>query len=177
MMLHLEDLSLRGGERFERNYSLELAPVVLGGVGYEVLLPRGVDVAVDRITGGFMVNVSLDARVYGACSRCLRETVLELHAEQQEFAPTTKGGWEESELSAFIKDLVVDVAGLAREAMVLALPAQIVCREACKGLCAHCGCDLNQGECGCAPALADERWSKLRDLQLGIGDGENESTP
>ena len=67
------------------------------------------------------------------------------HAEQQEFAPTAKDGWEETELSEFIKDLVVDVDGLAREALVLALPAQVVCSETCKGLCAHCGADLNQG--------------------------------
>ncbi len=110
-----------------------------------MLVPDGVHVAVDRITGGYLVNVDLDAKVYGPCARCLGEAVLEVHAEQQEFAPTAKDGWEETETSEFIEALVVDVDGLAREALVLSLPAQVVCDEDCKGLCAVCGKDLNKG--------------------------------
>ncbi len=98
-----------------------MAPIVLGGVRYEVLVPRGVAVAVDRVAGGFLVDVSLDAKVYGPCARCLSEVALDAEAEQQEFAPTAKDGWEESDLSAFVEDMVVDVAGIAREAVVLRL--------------------------------------------------------
>jgi uncharacterized protein len=166
VLLDLRDLSLRGGERHERTYSLDVAPVVLGGVDYEVLVPQGVTVTVARVTGGFLIDVSLDARVYGPCARCLREVALQVRAEQQEFAPTAKDGWEESDLSAFVEDMVVDIAGIAREALVLALPARVLCSQSCKGLCSQCGRDLNQNTCDCASIGADERWSKLKDLTL-----------
>jgi uncharacterized protein len=166
VLLDLRDLSLRGGERHERTYSLGVAPVVLGGVDYEVLVSQGVTLTVTRVTGGFLIDVSLDARVYGPCARCLREVALQVRAKQQEFAPTAKDGWEESDLSAFVEDMVVDVAGIAREALVLALPAQVLCSQSCKGLCAQCGGDLNQDTCDCASIGADERWSKLKDLTL-----------
>jgi uncharacterized protein len=164
MFLDLDSLSLRSGERYERVFAIEVAPVMLGGTKYDVLIPDGVTVAVDRVAGGFLVNLAADARVYGPCARCLNEVVLTARAEQQEFAPTAKGGWEETELSAFIKDLVVDLSALVREAVVLSLPAQIVCSESCKGLCPHCGRDLNQGACGCSDEEVDLRWSKLKDL-------------
>lgn len=167
MLLSLADLALRGGKRYERAYPLELEPILLGGVDYRVLVPGGVTVTVDRVTGGYLVSVALDAQMYGPCARCLGEAVLADHAEQQEFAPTAKDGWEETETSEFIKDLVVDVDGLAREALVLSLPAQVVCSEACKGLCAHCGKDLNKGVCGCREEAIDGRWSRLKDLDLG----------
>jgi uncharacterized metal-binding protein YceD (DUF177 family) len=109
VLLDLRDLSLRGGERHERTYSLGVAPVVLGGVDYEVLVSQGVTLTVTRVTGGFLIDVSLDARVYGPCARCLREVALQVRAKQQEFAPTAKDGWEESDLSAFVEDMVVDV--------------------------------------------------------------------
>jgi uncharacterized protein len=166
MFLSLADLSLRGGDRYERIYMLEFEPVSLGGAEYPVLVPDGVHIAVDRITGGYLVNVDLDAKVYGPCARCLGEAVLEVHAEQQEFAPTAKDGWEETETSVFIDSLVVDVDGLAREALVLSLPAQVVCDADCKGLCAVCGKDLNKGVCGCAAERTDERWNRLKDLKL-----------
>ena len=169
MFLELESLSLRSGERYDRVYSLEVAPITLGGTRYDVLIPNGVDVVVDRVAGGFLVNISAEVKLYGPCARCLNEAVLAVHAEQQEFAPTAKGGWEETELSAFIEDLVVDLSGLVREAVVLSLPAQIVCRLDCRGLCAYCGHDLNQGHCDCSAEEMDERWSKLRDLKFDRG--------
>jgi uncharacterized protein len=170
MFLELESLSLRPGGRYERGYTIEMAPVMLGGTRYDVLIPDGVTVAVDRVAGGFLVNVSADARLYGPCARCLNEAVMRVQAEQQEFAPTAKGGWEETELSEFIKDLVVDLSGLVREAVVLALPAQVVCSADCMGLCPLCGQDLNQGRCDCSAPETDERWSRLKDLKFDDGD-------
>jgi len=166
MFLDLNGLGLRPGERYERNYPIEVAPVTLGGARYDVLLPDGVDVVVERIAGGFLVAISADANLYGPCARCLKEAVLHVHAEQQEFAPTAQGGWEETELSVFIKDLVVDLSGLVREAVVLALPAQIVCTPDCKGLCPQCGKELNEGPCECKEDEIDDRWSKLKDVKF-----------
>jgi uncharacterized protein len=166
MYLELESLSLRSAERYERIYAIEVAPINLGGTRYDVLIADDVTVSVDRVAGGFLVNVSADAKLYGPCARCLSEAVLEVHAEQQEFAPTAKGGWEETELSAFIEDLVVDLSGLVREAVVLSLPAQVVCSPECKGLCPQCGRDLNKSLCACTTVETDERWSKLKDLSF-----------
>jgi uncharacterized protein len=166
MFLDLNDLALRTGERHELTYSLELAPLVLGGVSYQVLMPEGVTVAVDRVAGGFLITVATNAKVYGPCARCLSEVALETRAEQQEFAPTAKDGWEESDLSAFITGMIVDVASIAREAVVLSLPGQVLCSSSCLGLCPQCGHDLNRGQCECKPPGSDERWGILKDLRL-----------
>jgi uncharacterized protein len=165
MFLDLKDLSLRGGDRFQQTFGLDIAPVTLGGARHDVVLPDGVTVTVDRVAGGFLVGIDAEARIYGPCARCLKEVVLPVRAEQQEFAPTAKDGWEESDLSPFIADLVVDLSGLVREAVVLAVPAQLVCSPDCRGLCPACGHDLNTGSCACPPDVPDERWGKLRDLK------------
>ena len=55
----------------------------------------------------------------------------------------------------------------ARDALALALPTQIVCREGCLGLCAVCGETLNHAEPGHAHESApDPRWAALRELKL-----------
>ncbi len=164
--LHLDDLGLHTGESWERTYPLEMPPLLFGGACYDVLIPDGTTVVVERVAGGFLVRVWLTASVYGRCDRCLREVSLRVEAEQEEFAPTAKDGWEESEFSEFIEDMVVDVNGLAREALVLALPAQIVCAAECRGLCSRCGRDLNLGVCACGPVDTDDRWGPLKDLKL-----------
>ena len=160
----LSDLALRPGERYERAFALDVAPILLGGERYQVLVPEGVTLVVDRVAGGYLVNVSTDGAVYGPCARCLREAVLPLRAEEQEFVPTSKDGWDEADLCAFVREMVVDVSGLAREAIVLATPSRIVCNEACLGLCPECGRDRNQGPCACPAPGPDDRWAKLKDF-------------
>lgn len=147
MNLNLADLSLRVGERHTCTCSLEIAPVVLGGVEYSVLAPDGMQIVVERIAGGYLVDIEFNAKVYGPCTRCLKECSLEVPVAQQEYSPATAGEWDEG--SMFIEDLEVDVSGLAREALVLAMPQPLLCAEECKGICAVCGADLNSGPCGC----------------------------
>jgi uncharacterized protein len=39
-----------------------------------------------------------------------------------------------------------------------------LCKPDCKGLCPHCGIDLNVEQCNCADADVDERMAALRAL-------------
>ena len=93
MRLNLDDLCLRGGQRHVCTYTMDIAPVMLGGVKYEVVVPDGVTVTVDRVAGGYLVRWICAAKVFGPCSRCLRETGVEVLAEEEEFVPTAAGGW------------------------------------------------------------------------------------
>ena len=45
------------------------------------------------------------------------------------------------------------------EEVVLAVPAKVLCKEDCAGLCPRCGQDLNKGACGCGPAAEDTTFS------------------
>jgi uncharacterized protein len=52
-----------------------------------------------------------------------------------------------------------------REQVLLALPMQKVCEDACRGICPECGRNRNEVECGCSPVAPDDRWSALRNLK------------
>jgi uncharacterized protein len=156
MRLNLDDLCLRGGQRHVCAYTVDIEPVVLGGAKYDVVVPDGVTLSAERIAGGYLVHLELVAKVLGPCSRCLKETLLQVFAEEEEFVPTAAGGWTESETSAFVEGMTVDVSGLTREALVLAIPDRVLCSTECKGLCAECGADLNKAECGCMPLEISE---------------------
>jgi uncharacterized protein len=151
MRLNLDDLGLRGGQHHECTYNMDIAPIRSGGATFDVVVPDGVSVDVERIAGGYLIDIKLVANVCGPCSRCLREVCQSVSAEEEEFVPTAEGGWpgSEAESSPFIEGMVVDLSGLTREAVVLAMPGRVLCSEGCKGLCAECGTDLNESECSC----------------------------
>lgn len=55
-----------------------------------------------------------------------------------------------------------------REQVLLALPLKVTCREDCKGLCPHCGKNLNQEQCSCSVPVEDPRWAALKEIRNRI---------
>lgn len=52
-----------------------------------------------------------------------------------------------------------------KEQILLALPVKQVCSTACKGLCPHCGSNLNVESCDCVSTMSDPRWAALEDIR------------
>lgn len=92
------------------------------------------------ITGNVTVNGKVSCPVEGECGRCL--------------APVTRLIAVDN-LSLFYDELdavdELDISEDVRTELLLALPMNLLCAEACKGLCPHCGANLNLGDCGCKP--------------------------
>lgn len=59
----------------------------------------------------------------------------------------------------------IDLKEIAREQILLNLPAQVFCRSDCKGLCAKCGADRNLIDCKCEEKESDPRWDALKNLR------------
>ena len=58
----------------------------------------------------------------------------------------------------------IDIADLVRESMILAEPLQVICSKSCKGLCPHCGINLNVSKCCCNDNVIDPRLAILSKL-------------
>lgn len=61
----------------------------------------------------------------------------------------------------------VDLTDNLREDIILELPQRALCNSACKGLCPHCGADLNKSECRCPQGREDDRWHTLDQIKFG----------
>ena len=70
-------------------------------------------------------------------------------------------------LSPYMDDEdVIDLRAWARDALALALPTQILCKDDCLGLCPECGADLNADPAHEHDREPDPRWAKLSELEL-----------
>jgi uncharacterized protein len=54
---------------------------------------------------------------------------------------------------------------VVKEQLLLALPVKQVCSRECKGLCPHCGGNLNLESCNCVSTMTDPRWAALEDIR------------
>ena len=71
---------------------------------------------------------------------------------------------DESEVGFYEGD-GVELNDVLREYVLLALPMQRLCSEACKGICPDCGQNRNQNACQCAAKAGDDRWAALKQLK------------
>jgi len=66
-------------------------------------------------------------------------------------------------------DLTIDLTEAIREDILLVFPEQCLCRPECRGLCPHCGQNLNAGQCACATReTRRDAWGVLDHLHLQI---------
>lgn len=125
-----------------------------------------------RVQGKFAVKVSLP------CRRCLGDNQ-QLIAVEFSLRMVNKGahgsvpGKRSGSEHAGEMDLdevdaepydgkTIDLDPVVREQLLLALPVTALCKEACKGLCATCGSDLNVSDCGHRnEESVDGRWLAL----------------
>ncbi len=128
-----------------------------------------------RTNQGILVDGPVETVVELACVRCLESFTLPVSfALEEQFYPTIDVVTGLS-LPEIENDLVfpidqnhqLDLREAIRQNLLLALPMQPICTEACAGLCPHCGKNLNEGPCSCEPT-PDERLSVLGDLLKGM---------
>jgi uncharacterized protein len=119
---------------------------------------------VSHTTNGYSLRLRFDSALEGPCMRCLEGAGHEVSVDAREI--DQPGGGEELS-SPYLEQEELDVKAWARDALALALPAQIVCSEDCLGLCAVCGENLNQaGPDHAHEREPDPRWAALRELKL-----------
>jgi uncharacterized protein len=164
--LDLESLTLRPGEGRRVDARVPVEPVALGGQPYRVTA-GAVDARLDisRTLAGWALRLRFDAPLEGPCVRCMADARRVVPVDSRE---VHQPGEDEELQSPYLADGVLQLARWARDALVLALPAKVLCREDCRGLCPTCGTDLNTVD----PAEhhhepeRDPRWAKLDELKL-----------
>lgn len=131
-----------------------------------------------RTDRGILVEGRLSGTVVVPCSRCLADVVVPVTVEISEvFQPTVdvlRGTFievDEEDTALLINEQhILDLREVLRQALLLEVPMQPLCKPTCAGLCPTCGQDLNQGPCGCATDEVDGRWAELGQL-LPAGQG------
>ena len=164
----LGGLRLTSGEGRRLELDVAIDAFEFAGEHYTVQPPRiAVILDISKTTGdGYALRLRFTARLAGPCMRCLQDAAPEYSVDAREISQP--GAGEELE-SPYVEAGVLDLHGWARDALALALPAQILCREDCAGLCPVCGVNLNEaGPEHQHEREPDPRWSKLSELKFDI---------
>ena len=170
-MLDTRELGRRPGSQRLVSLTAE-APAELG---IEILsVPEGgpvqLDLRLEAVMEGVLVTGSATADLEGECARCLEPIIDDVVVDLQELfvyddPDHDSGPWgtTDDDVSRLEGDLL-DLEPLLRDAVVLALPFQPLCRDDCPGLCVECGARLADDPDHRHDAPIDPRWAALGEV-------------
>ncbi|MEU3599492.1 YceD family protein [Streptomyces sp. NPDC006798] len=160
------------------------------GIEDVVAVPEGapveLELRLESVMDGVLVTGTARASAEGECVRCLEPLRLDVVADFQEMftypaaddrgrgRAAEPGDDDEDEDILFLEDGLFGLEPVLRDAVVLALPMQPVCREDCAGLCAQCGIRLDDDPDHHHDAV-DIRWAALQGLAGTVRDGEKDN--
>lgn len=142
--------NLRHSEAFEWHSEDSNLAQLCGYISQEPL-----DVSVKLCLNGQEIKLqgTINGKILAICSRCAEEFIFPLNVDIE----TTS--LVESDATEF------DLTDELRQCITLSIPEKMLCKSTCKGLCPHCGKNLNLDQCTCSDESIDPRWHKLQDLK------------
>jgi DUF177 domain-containing protein len=120
-----------------------------------------------RLVGDFSTRVEMK------CARCLEPVVRNVAAHFDLIyrplgavpRPAESAISEAETEIGFYQGSGLELEQALTEQVLLAVPLRELCKPDCKGLCAHCGKNLNADECHCQAAAPDSRWAALAEVK------------
>ena len=160
------DLMHQPGEMREREFDVVLAEKMGEGlVAVQAGATLSIDARLESLHDGILATVQVDTDAQGVCGRCLTDIELPVRVEFTElFAYSLDEAFDYQ-----VEADHVDLEPLIRDAVVLALPFQPVCRPDCPGLDPVTGERLEDLPDRAADDEIDSRWSALTGLLVQTG--------
>ncbi|HEY1014305.1 MAG TPA: DUF177 domain-containing protein [Herpetosiphonaceae bacterium] len=146
-------------------------PALALGDGLEMRPVRG-QVKLTRTKSGVLAHARAEGEVVLNCARCLTDYQQpvevtfdeEYHATVNVTTGVPLAEPEDEESFRINSSHLLDLGDAIREYALLALPIAPTCREGCRGMCPHCGTNLNEASCDCVDEVVDERLAALKHL-------------
>jgi uncharacterized protein len=119
---------------------------------------------VELYVTGDVINLegSISTELSIPCSRCLANFNYQVNIPVEEKFSNNPD--DKNDNITFIEGDTIDITDIIKNNIITSLPIKKLCKVDCKGLCQHCGENLNLKSCNCVKDDVDPRLAKLKDL-------------
>lgn len=162
MVLDLRRIFATDNSVLEVDGCLDMSAVDVSA-GYPLKKPVVYHVLINNCASVVSLNLSIEFEYVAPCDRCGILTSGR-HTVTIERSLATSLERQESDTIVVVPDMQLEVDELVYTEVILNLPSKHLCKDDCKGLCAKCGKNLNEGSCRCDAGEPDPRFDKLREL-------------
>lgn len=151
---------------YQHTLAEDAATMELGSQFQDQVVAR---VTIEKSGTQIFLKTALSLNGSFTCDRCLSPFLSSLTPSYR-MCYVTEGGDDSNMDPAELQVVppgfsVIDMTDDVRQTVLLSVPLKLLCSENCKGLCPHCGMNLNFGTCTCTESVVDPRWEQLIKLK------------
>ena len=159
--MNLHELLLNPGSRLPFRCELSTDRLDFPAVLSYTAVPVGEGFIVNN-AGALTLRGTLSAAMRCVCDRCAAEFDREV-SYPLDIPLASELQDEENPDYFLLEGDELDLEELLETVFILNMDTRFLCREDCKGLCSHCGKNLNEGPCDCRTG-SDPRLAVLEQL-------------
>ena len=128
--------------------------------------PVIIDLVIDRLENIYRIKISIRTKAKLICDRCLDDYDYEFQEMTEQIYQVGSGTLDDDEEVEIlpVDAREIDVSGAISDVFLMSRSIRLLCSEDCKGLCPHCGTNLNHKKCKCDRDIIDPRLEKLKSL-------------
>ena len=167
--MHIEqsDTRIRISQLSNGLHEYHFSPLASGiGLGGNFQTSVVIDATIEK--SGRQLYLQADVKTTGVfqCDRCVEEFEHNVSARFSAlyvYDSLDDGRSTDDEVRVISPETPqIDLTDDIRESVMLSIPLKLLCKENCKGLCPHCGVNLNIRTCSCKDENVDGRWESLK---------------
>lgn len=168
MLINLSDILSKEGEtqRVEAMVDMENFTSRLGTFPVQKKIPVHFTIQ-NKGKKVLQINGEGSVTLLIPCGRCLSDVPEEIvfaFEREVDMKQSEEERIKDLDESNYITGGNLDVEQLVYNEILINWPLRVLCKDDCKGICSHCGKNLNQGPCDCKVENLDPRMAVISDI-------------
>ena len=139
------------GGKIDINGDVEMSDTDFLGEMYHFNEPVKVSGSVSNNGKSLILKANCTGHMTTQCARCMKDIVVDIDFDIDENLAQDDGSVSSDDDVILFEDVKIDIDDIVANNFLMNVEGKYLCSEDCKGLCQHCGADLNEGDCGCSP--------------------------
>lgn len=172
MLIDLSDIIKDYGGKLEISESFKMGDVDFLGESFTFLGDARLDGYIMNNTKSLDLNAKVTGKAEVHCARCQKPMTIDIEFPVKEVLVREDGEISEDEDIVVYSGHKIELDDILTNSFLMNVSGKYLCSDDCKGLCSHCGCDLNLHECDCDKEYIDPRWEKLAEIMKNMSDTE-----
>lgn len=172
MLIDLSDIIKDYGGRLKLNESFDMQNVSFLGEDFAFDEPFLLEGSILNNTKSLELEATVKGKALVHCARCQKPMTIDIEFPVSEILVREDAEFAEDEDVVVYSGNSVELSEAITGSFLMNVSGKYLCSEDCKGLCLHCGTNLNEKSCDCDKDIIDPRWEKLAEIMKNMSDTE-----
>ena len=172
MLIDLSDIIKDYGGKLVISESFSMGKVDFMGEEFSFLDPCQIEGTIVNNTKSLEISARVSGKAAVHCARCQKPMIIDASFPVREILVREDTEIGDDDDVVTYSGNSVELSEAITNSFLMNLSGKYLCSEDCKGLCPHCGTDLNVGDCDCNKDIIDPRLEKLAEIMKNMSDTE-----